>query len=119
MFRDAFAEDMLGPEGAPVMMGLPIVPGYRTMRFLMAARSRHADDALVAAISRTSTFRSCGNAIWVGPWPPTVISARTSCALGGRPEPARHAVSALAISAPFRHIAGLNTSIGMKAWRSR
>lgn len=52
VFRDAFAEDMLGPEGAPLMMGLPIVPGYRTMRFLMAARSRYADDALAEAVAR-------------------------------------------------------------------
>ncbi|WP_370676282.1 class I SAM-dependent methyltransferase [Pleomorphomonas sp. PLEO] len=52
VFRDPFAEDMLGPEGAPLMMGLPIVPGYRTMRFLMAARSRYADDALAEAVTR-------------------------------------------------------------------
>lgn len=52
VFRDPFAEDMLGPEGAPLMMGLPIVPGYRTMRFLMAARSRYADDALAEAVVR-------------------------------------------------------------------
>ncbi|PKR88615.1 SAM-dependent methyltransferase [Pleomorphomonas diazotrophica] len=52
VFRDPFAEDMLGPEGAPLMMGLPIVPGYRTMRFLMAARSRYAEDALAEAVAR-------------------------------------------------------------------
>lgn len=52
VFHDPFAEDMLGPEGAPLMMGLPIVPGYRTMRFLMAARSRYADDALAEAVVR-------------------------------------------------------------------
>ncbi|WP_026791454.1 class I SAM-dependent methyltransferase [Pleomorphomonas oryzae] len=52
IFRDPFAEDMLGPEGAPLMMGLPIIPGYRTMRFLMAARSRYADDALAEAVER-------------------------------------------------------------------
>lgn len=52
VFRDPFAEDMLGPEGAALMMGLPIIPGYRTMRFLMAARSRYADDALTDAVGR-------------------------------------------------------------------
>ena len=52
VFRDPYAEDMLGPEGAPLMMGLPIVPGYRVMRFFMAARSRYADDALAEAVSR-------------------------------------------------------------------
>lgn len=52
VFRDPYAEDMLGPEGAPLMMGLPIVPGYRVMRFFMAARSRYADDALAEAVDR-------------------------------------------------------------------
>lgn len=52
VFRDPYAEDMLGTEGAPLMMGLPIVPGYRTMRFFMAARSRYADDALAEAVAR-------------------------------------------------------------------
>lgn len=52
VFRDPFAEDMLGPEGAQLMMGLPLVPGYRTMRFLTAARSRYADDALAEAVLR-------------------------------------------------------------------
>ena len=52
VFRDPYAEDMLGPEGAPLMMGLPIVPGYRVMRFFMAARSRFADDALTEAVDR-------------------------------------------------------------------
>lgn len=52
VFRDPYAEDMLGPEGAPLMMGLPIVPGYRVMRFFMAARSRYADDALAEAVAR-------------------------------------------------------------------
>ncbi len=50
VFRDPYAEDMLGPEGAQLMMGLPILPGYRTMRFFMAARSRYADDALAEAV---------------------------------------------------------------------
>jgi len=52
VFRDPYAEDMLGPEGAPLMMGLPLVPGYRVMRFFMAARSRFADDALAEAVDR-------------------------------------------------------------------
>ena len=52
VFRDPYAEVMLGPEGAPLMMGLPIVPGYRVMRFFMAARSRYADDALAEAVAR-------------------------------------------------------------------
>ena len=52
VFRDPYAEDMLGPESAPLMMGLPIVPGYRVMRFFMAARSRYADDALAEAVDR-------------------------------------------------------------------
>jgi methyltransferase (TIGR00027 family) len=61
VFRDPFAEDMLGPEGAPLMMGLPIMPGYRTMRFLMAARSRYADDALAEAVAR-----GCRQAVILG-----------------------------------------------------
>lgn len=61
VFRDPFAEDMLGPEGAPLMMGLPIVPGYRTMRFLMAARSRYADDVLADAVAR-----GCRQAVVLG-----------------------------------------------------
>ena len=52
VFRDPYAEDLLGPEGAPLMMGLPIVPGYRVMRFFMAARSRYADDTLAEAVAR-------------------------------------------------------------------
>lgn len=52
VFRDPYAEDILGPEGAALMMGLPTMPGYRTMRFLMAARSRYADDALAEAVER-------------------------------------------------------------------
>lgn len=52
VFRDPYAEDMLGPEGAALMMGLPIVPGYRVMRFFMAARSRYADDVLAEAVAR-------------------------------------------------------------------
>lgn len=52
VFRDRFAEDMLGPEGASLTMGLPTMPGYRTMRFLMAARSRFVDDALAGAVER-------------------------------------------------------------------
>ena len=61
VFRDPFAEDMLGPEGAPLMMGLPIMPGYRTMRFLMAARNRYADDALTKAVAR-----GCRQAVILG-----------------------------------------------------
>ncbi len=61
VFHDPFAEDMLGPEGAPLMMGLPIVPGYRMMRFLMAARSRYADDALAEAVAR-----GCRQAVVLG-----------------------------------------------------
>lgn len=52
VFRDRFAEDILGPEAAPLMMGLPAVPGYHVMRFLMAARSRYAEDALALAVER-------------------------------------------------------------------
>lgn len=52
VFRDRFAEDILGPEAAPLMMGLPAVPGYHVMRFLMAARSRYAEDALAVAVER-------------------------------------------------------------------
>lgn len=52
VFSDPCAEDMLGPEGAPLMMGLPVIPGYRVIRFFMAARSRYADDALAEAVAR-------------------------------------------------------------------
>ncbi len=50
IFRDPFAEDILGPEAAPLMMSLPAIPGYHVLRFLMAARSRYAEDALAAAV---------------------------------------------------------------------
>lgn len=61
VFRDPFAEDILGPESAPLMMGLPMVPGHRTMRFFMAARSRYADDALAEAVGR-----GCRQAVVLG-----------------------------------------------------
>ncbi|WP_026785156.1 class I SAM-dependent methyltransferase [Pleomorphomonas koreensis] len=52
VFRDPFAEDILGPEAAPLTMGLPGVPGYHVLRFLMPARSRYAEDALAEAVER-------------------------------------------------------------------
>ena len=52
IFRDPFAEDILGPEAAPLTMSLPSVPGYHVLRFLMPARSRYAEDALAAAVNR-------------------------------------------------------------------
>lgn len=52
VFRDPFAEDILGPEAAPLMMSLPVVPGYHVLRFLMTARSRYAEDALAAVVDR-------------------------------------------------------------------
>lgn len=52
IFRDPFAEDILGPEAAPLTMGLPGVPGYHMLRLLMPARSRYAEDALAAAVER-------------------------------------------------------------------
>lgn len=61
VFRDPFAEDILGPESAPLMMGLPMVPGHRTMRFFMAARSRYAEDALSEAVGR-----GCRQAVVLG-----------------------------------------------------
>lgn len=61
VFRDPFAEDILGPEGAPLMMGLPMIPAHRTMRFFMAARSRYADDALTEAVGR-----GCRQAVVLG-----------------------------------------------------
>ncbi len=51
VFRDPFAEDILGPEATPVLMALPASPGYRSLRFLMAARSRFAGDALDRAVA--------------------------------------------------------------------
>lgn len=61
VFRDPYAEDILGSEGAPLMMGLPMVPVHRTMRFFMAARSRYADDALAEAVGR-----GCRQAVVLG-----------------------------------------------------
>lgn len=52
IFRDPFAEDILGPEAAPLVMSLPSIPGYHVLRFMMAARSRYAEDALATAVER-------------------------------------------------------------------